>query len=645
MGIQATGVGSGLDVDGIVSQLMAIERRPLDLLDQKEADFKSKVSAYGSLKGVLATLQSAAHALATPQKFAGATAKLADGTLAGASAGAGAAAGSYGIEVLSLAQAQKLKTEAFASTATVVGAGTLTIEFGTYSGGAFTLNPDKTAQAVTIAAGQDSLAAVRDAINAADAGVQANIINDGSGERLVLASKDSGTANSLRITVADADGNDADASGLSQLAYDASSGGVSQLEEAVAAQDAVVAIDGITVTRASNTVSGAIEGVTLSLAKAAPGTLTTLTVARDVDGAKAAVDAFVKAYNDAAATLKGLSAYNAETRTAAVLQGDSALRSVQSRLRAVLGAAVDYAGGYASLSELGIAVQRDGTLLADAAKLRAALADGARDAASAFAAVGKASDSLVRFVTATGDAEAGDYAVQVTQLATRGGATGSAAAALTLTAGVNDTLDVTVDGVASSITLPAGTYSAAELAALLQSRIAGVEASESAGVLSLTSKTWGSTSAVTLTGGSALADLFGTPASVAGVNAAGTIGGVAATGAGRELTAEGLTVSVEGGATGARGSLRFSRGIAFQLDTLIDGLLEDTVGARTEGLAASLRSLDERRDVLERRMTSVEARIRAQFVALDNMIASMNATQSYLTQQLAALPKITGTEK
>jgi flagellar hook-associated protein 2 len=289
-------------------------------------------------------------------------------------------------------------------------------------------------------------------------------------------------------------------------------------------------------------------------------------------------------------------------------------------------------------------VQRDGSLLADAARLRAALEDTAKDAASAFAAVGKASDSLVRFVTASGAAEAGDYAVQVTQLATRGSVAGSAAAALTLTAGVNDTLDVTVDGVAASVTLAAGTYSAAGLAALLQSRIAGIEASESAGVLTLTSKTWGAASSVALTGGNALADLFGTPAGTAGVNAAGTIGGVAATGAGRELTGQGLTVSIEGGATGARGTLRFSRGVAFQLDTLIDGLLEDTVGARTEGLAASLRSLDERRDVLERRMETIEARIRAQFIALDGMIASMNATSSFLTQQLAALPKITGTE-
>jgi flagellar hook-associated protein 2 len=644
MAIQATGVGSGLDVNGIVSQLMALERRPLDLLDQKEASFNAKLSAYGSVQSVLGTLQSAARALATPQKFAAATAKMADTSIAGASAGAGAATGSYGIEVQALAQAQKLRTGAFASSASTVGTGTLTIEFGAYSGGAFTLNPDKSAQTITIAAGQDSLAAVRDAINAADAGVQANIVNDGSGERLVIASRDSGAANSLRITVNDADGNHGDAAGLSRLAYDASIGGSSQLVESVAAQDAVMVIDGITVTRASNSVSGAIEGVTLSLAKAAPGTTTTLTVARDVDGMKAAVDAFVKAYNDAAAALAKLSAYDAETRTAAVLQGDAALRSVQSRLRAALGAAVEFAGGYESLSALGIAVQRDGSLLADSAKLRAALADPSRDAATALAAVGKPSDSLIEFSGASAAAEPGEYALVVTQLATRGSATGSAAAALAITAGVNDTLELTVDGTAASVTLPAGTYTAAGLAALLQSRIEGVEASESGGVLTLTSEKWGASSAVTLTGGSALADLFGTPSSTAGVDAAGTIGGAAAVGDGRSLTAKGLTVAVEGGATGARGTVVFSRGIADRLDVLIDDLLDNSLAARTEGLNASKRSLEERRVQLERRMEAVEARIRAQFIALDSMIASMNATQSFLTQQLEALPKITGTE-
>jgi flagellar hook-associated protein 2 len=640
MAIQSTGVGSGLDVAGIVNQLMAIERRPLDLLDQKEAATKAQVSAYGSMKSALSALQTAAAALANPAKFRGGKATLADTSLASVSAASGAAAGSYAIEVQALAQAHKLKSGTFATTATTLGSGTLTIEFGSYSGGAFTLNPDKQAKNIVITPGQDSLAAVRDAINAAGAGVQAGIVNDGSGQRLVLSSSETGAANALRITVDDTDGNDTDAAGLSRLAYDASMGGISHLTQTAAAQDALLEIDGIAVTRASNAVAGAIEGVTLNLLKAAPGTLSTLAVSRDVDGAKASVDAFVKAYNDTTRALKALSAYDPATKIGATLQGDSTLNSVQSRLRATLATAVDYAGGYASLSALGVAFQKDGTLLADATKLRAALENTASDAATAFSAVGVPTDSLVRFSAADAAAVEGLYAINVTQLATRGFASGSAPAALVIAAGVNDSLQLTVNGVAKTVTLAAGSYTADSLAAMLQSRIEGVDASHAGGVLTLQSRNWGSGSSVAITGGNAAADLFGTASSTAGLNAAGTIGGFAATGDGRNLAAKGLTVAIEGGATGARGSLRFSRGVADRLDTLIDNLLDETLTARTEGLGNTLRSISEQRTRLEARMESVEKRYRAQFIALDNMIASMNGTSSFLTQQLANLPKI-----
>src|SRR5262245_45013802 len=262
MAIQFSGLGSGLDIDGIVSQLMTIERKPLDQIDQKEASYKAQLSAYGTMRSALATLQSAVRALANVSKFRGAKATVGDPSLLSASASSSAAAGTYNIEVQQLAQAQKLKSPVLAS----LGTGTVTIEFGSYSAGAFTANADKDAKTITVT--QSSLAGVRDAINAADAGVRANIVNDGTGERLVIASNDSGTANALRITVDDADGNDTDAAGLSQLAFDASAGGVQNLSETVAALDARVVIDGITVTSASNQVSGAIEGLTLNLKKA-----------------------------------------------------------------------------------------------------------------------------------------------------------------------------------------------------------------------------------------------------------------------------------------------------------------------------------------------------------------------------------------
>src|SRR5262249_1006411 len=151
--------------------------------------------------------------------------------------------------------------------------------------------------------------------------------------------------------VNDADGNNTDAAGLSQLAFDASTGGVSNLTQTIAPRDAKIAIDGIAVTSPTNQISSAIEGLTLNLTQAEPGTVATVSVARDVSTPMAALNGFVKAYNDASTTLATLSAYDPSTRTGAVLQGDATLIMVQSQLRSTLSSAVANAGGYASLSE------------------------------------------------------------------------------------------------------------------------------------------------------------------------------------------------------------------------------------------------------------------------------------------------------
>ncbi|RIK14643.1 MAG: flagellar hook protein FliD, partial [Anaerolineae bacterium] len=192
MALSSPGIGSGLDVNGLVSQLMALEQRPLTLLNTKEAKLQAQLSAFGSLKGALSSFQSSVAALATPARFTAVKASVADGTVFSASAAPGAAAGSHSIEVQTLAQAQKLRSDVFAATGDSLGSGTLTIQFGTYSGGSFTLNPDKAAQTITIGSDKATLSGVRDAINAADAGVSASIVNDGTGYRLVVASKDAG---------------------------------------------------------------------------------------------------------------------------------------------------------------------------------------------------------------------------------------------------------------------------------------------------------------------------------------------------------------------------------------------------------------------------------------------------------------------
>ena len=656
MALSSPGIGSGLDINGLVSQLMALEQRPLSLLNTKEAKLQAQLSAYGSLKGALSSFQSAVAALATPARFTAVKASVADGTIFSASAAATASASSYSVEVQTLAQAQKLKSGTFAATSTSVGSGTLTIQFGTYSGGSFTLNPEKSAKTISIASGQASLAGVRDAINAADAGVSASIVNDGSGYRLVVASKDAGLANALKISVADNDANDTDNAGLSQLVYDDTTGGTKNLTETVEAMNATLVIDGIAISKPTNTISDAIEGVTLNLLKA--GT-TSLAVAQDTAGTKAAVESFVKAYNDLNKTLTDLSKYDAANKQASILTGDATVRSVQSQLRGLFNTALSSAGGgLTTLADIGVTFQTDGTLKLDASKLTAALSDSAKDVSTLFAAVGKPTDSLVSFVSSTADTKNGSYAVNVTQLATQGKAVGGAAAALTIVADSNDTLNITVDGVSASLILAAGTYTAAGLAAELQSKIngasalssadIGVSVSESAGVLTVTSSRYGSASTVSISGGTAAADLFGTAAETAGVDVAGSIGGVAATGSGQALTgagdASGLKVSITGGATGDRGTIGFAHGYADLLDKLVGRMLENDglVDGRVDGINASIKELGSRREALASRLEMIEKRYRAQFTALDAMIASMTQTSTYLQQQLANLPKAGG---
>ena len=658
MALSSPGIGSGLDVNGLVSQLMALEQRPLSLLNTKEAKLQAQLSAYGSLKGALSSFQSAVAALATPARFTAVKASVADGTVLSASAATTASAGSYSIEVQTLAQAQKLKSEAFAATSTAVGTGTLTIQFGTYSGGSFTLNPDKSTKTITIGSANASLAGVRDAINAADAGVSASIINDGTGYRLVIASEDAGVANGLKITVADDETTNVDTVGLSQLAYDASTGGTTNLTQTVAAQNATAVIDGISISKPTNTWTDAIEGVTLNLLK--EGQTTTLKVAKDVAGTKAAVESFVKAFNDLNTTLSNLSKYDAANKQASILTGDATVRSVQSQLRGLFNTALSTAGGgLTSLADIGVAFQTDGTLKLDASKLTTALNDGTKDVATLFAAVGKPSDSLVSFVSSTTDTKNGNYAVSVTQLATQGKTVGQGNAALTINAGSNDTLSLTVDGVLVSVTLNAGTYlTTAALAAEIQSKINGasglssvgssVTVTESGGKLTLMSNRYGSASSVTVTGGNAATDLFGGTVDTAGVDVAGSIGGVAATGSGQALTrvgdATGLKINITGGTTGDRGTISFARGYADLLDKLVGRMLENDglVDGRMDGINASIKDLGTRRSALASRLELIEKRYRAQFTALDTMLASMTQTSNYLQQQLANLPSAGG---
>jgi flagellar hook-associated protein 2 len=683
MPITAPGIGSGLDVNSIVSQLMAVERQPLDALDQKEATFQAKISAYGNIKSALSSFQTAVRGLSDISKFQILKATSADTTVYTATASSSAVPGNYAVEVTQLAQAHTLRSNGFANLTDVVGSGTLTFQYGTLGSNPFALNPDKAAQTVTIGASQNTLSGIRDAVNAANIGVTASIVNDGAAGtpyKLVFTSKDTGESSSLKVTVTDDDTIHTDTSGLSQLAYDpnAVAGSGKNLVQTVAAQNALLNVNGITgISKASNTVSDVIQGVTLNLLKQAPGTTVNLTVVKDTASVKTNVEAFVKAYNDISKTLKDLTAYNAATKQSALLQGDPSALSIQRQVRSTLTNALQFAGGnYTLLSQIGVSFQKDGTLKLDSTKLQTAIDNNFNDIAGLFAALGKPSDGLVNYVSATDKTKPGSYEVSVSALATQGFVAGAATAALadgapgsgTFTTpfvidATNNTLVLKVDGVESgTVTLAQGTYTtAALLTAEIQSRINGDGALKNAGVsvavsfdsptdtLKIASSRYGLASTVEFTAvgtGTAATLGFTVGAGTAGQDVAGTLNGVAATGSGQFLTGaadnavEGLRLQITGGAVGvSRGTVNYSQGYAYQLDKLADSLLGTSgpITSRTDGINKSITDIGKQRDAINRRLVDVEQHLRAQFAAMDILVANLKTTSNFLTQQLSSL--------
>jgi flagellar hook-associated protein 2 len=359
MAISSTGIGSNLDVSGIVSKLMALEQRPLTLLQTKEATYQAKITALGTLKGAISTLQNAATSLVPAtgttalDYFSVFTATTADTTIASATTTSSAVPGSYSLSNIVLASAQQIRKSGLTVPAT---AGTLSIQVGTAE-----------AVTVSIAAGS-TLADVSKAINSSTAGISAAIVNDGTNQHLVLTADDTGLANTIKITGSDVGGGTGWAGG----SFDYATTATNSWTQSKAASNATLQINGIDVTSASNSLSSAISGVTLNLTKAGS---TSLTVTRDTSGLATAVNSFVTAYNQFNTTATNLGSYNATTKAAGSLNGDSTLRSSQRMLRSLLSTIPSELSGAAlqNLSDIGISVQKDGSLAVDSGKLTKAI--------------------------------------------------------------------------------------------------------------------------------------------------------------------------------------------------------------------------------------------------------------------------------
>jgi flagellar hook-associated protein 2 len=373
--ISSAGIGSGLDVNGIVTQLVALERKPINQLQAAASKLQTQLSSYGQLQAALAKVRDAASTLTRSSTWSPTKGSSTDSSAVGVTTGTTSPPGNYSISVAKLAASQSLVAATKASSTEIVGQGTLHIELGTWGtqGNKTTFTPKDgtTPVDITIGPGGDSLASIRDSINAAGAGVTASIVNDATGARLVVRSIDSGLENAFRITVTDSDNKNTDASGLSALAYDPSAG-VTQMTQTVAAADASATINGLPITSASNTLTDVIDGLTLQLG----GTTTTpvqVAVTVDKDAVRKSIDDFVTAYNDLVTQLGGLTKYDAASKTAGALQGDRAAVNLQTQLRGLIGGTSGASTVFARLADIGLDPQSDGTLKVTGSKLEAAM--------------------------------------------------------------------------------------------------------------------------------------------------------------------------------------------------------------------------------------------------------------------------------
>ncbi|MDB2509485.1 flagellar filament capping protein FliD [Pseudomonadales bacterium] len=659
MPITSTGISSGLDVESLVTQLVAADiGGPARRLDSQEASYLSKVTALGSLKGAVSGFQSALTGISSGSTYQGKSASSTDAAAVGITANKGARPSNYSVSVSALATEQSLALAgtAFSSISDPVGTGTVSITDGAAT------------TTITVDSNNNSLAGLADAINASAVKATANIVNDGSGYRLLLTADETGLANALTIAVSsDSDGNDTDNAGLSRFAS-------ANLTQTVAASDAAFTVNGLAMSSSTNLVTTAIENVSLNLKKTTTaGETVSLSIADDTSSVTASFNGFLKGYNDLMKTLNELSGYNSATGRGSVLTGDATIRTLQSNLRSLVNSQVqNYFGPQKSLADLGVTTSAsDGSLSVNDAIFSGVLSNDPLDVANVLAAIGRSASPSLEFEASSIKTQEGIYSVSLTA--------GTPASITSAVIAVNgNTLDfsgnnkdvqftATVDGTTSTTITLNGDYSvggsdSANLELLRTALQSGINAAlpnnqvtvaaDDANLkLTISSASAGASSSISFTEVVRLGSLgldAGT-SSTSGSDAVALMNGGAAvydatkktiTGA-VGTSVEGLAMKVVGNASGDFGNVVFSKGLGSKINDLLTGILADDglIDARVDGLNTSVKQIADQRAALELRSSALERRYRTQFNSLETLISQLNTTQTFLTQALGGFVK------
>jgi flagellar hook-associated protein 2 len=672
--ISSLGGGSGIDTQNLVSQLTQLERAPKEQrLDTRQEKLEAQISGYGALKSAMSEFQSLIAPLGGNDIFnARSVAFPETNVITPNSLAAGAQAGSYQIEVLEVARPQSLVMGGSSDRNAPLGAtGELNIQFGQWGydttdpngpiPDSFTLNDNRPALNITVEA-TDTLQTLADKINKGDSGVQANVMKV-DGQFQLMLSAPSGGGNAMQITASDPS--------LSAFEFNATNQGALETQQA---SDAVLKINGLEVRRETNTINDVIDGFDFTLNRASVGETVSFSIDADKGVAQQAIRDFVEGYNSFLQTAKNLTGVTKDEDGNTVrgqLAGDGTAKSLINQLRSMIGSEVQgLESGFTALTNLGIRTELDGTLSINEKEFTAAMTNNFDQVGQLFARKASSSNNFVDvgIGARAGGTVAGQYNVEITQDPSKG-----SIKADPVTAGLFDTpfdagagdnsFRISVNGTRSNLITLTGTYnSAEEMRAELQSlingdeRLKGVNAQvdvaydEGTGQFSFTSRDYGKTSTVSFSDAGAHIgqlgirnDLIGSQ----GRDVQGTINGVEGFGAGEVLLPElgspayGLNFTVRPGAS-AEGAftVNFSQGISGELGGLIDRFMAQggAIASREENLGKQLDKVSVDREVLDRRMERYEARISAQFLAMERIISSLNGTSNSLDGILDRLP-------
>lgn len=596
VGISSLGVGSGIDLQSLVDGLVSSEATlRLGGLDIKEGAASEKLSAYGVLRSALSDFESSVQNLSNLTTFQSKNVSVSDSDAFSVSAGSTAPSGRFDVEVTQLGQSQQLTasslvdiTGAAVNSANAdIGGGVLTLQQSGQA--AFTLTIDPTASSL-----EDIAVAINNATT--NTGISASVITGDAGTVLVLSANESGSDNTIMVTVEDIDGNDADASGLSQLAFDPANSIAPRFVETQGALDTVIKVSGQTITSTSGaTFDDVLTGVSIT-ALALTTQNESFTVSKSLDNANSAVEEFIDAYNVLEDSLNELGAAGVEGIGGGALVGDSVLRGINSQLRQAIFAqfSVDTLSQVQSLSDIGIGFTRDGKLELDSSALSTQLNDNFDDVVALLTSSGESILQPQSFETAGYadlTAQPGDISFTFTE------------SEESFTVDVNgldlvaarDAINNSADnfGVTASVVVESDGAGGTQARLIVTADASGQEFS----IEALNNND------------SSVADIFNLSQAAQTVEPLGALANI-----------ENI------------------------IDTYLEGSTSSSangiLGAKIDGLNAEIDRISDERILQTRRLEDYEARLTAQYAALDLLVANLNSSGDFLLNQLNSISQI-----